>query len=73
MIRFVTVLALLVGCGSRDEGAPCARHSDCVSGVCGRDGKCASATESTPDAGEPDASTSIPPLDAGDLPDAEGL
>jgi len=73
MIRLAIALVLLAGCASREEGAPCARHSDCASGVCGRDGKCASATEPTPDAGEPDASTSIPPFDAGDLPDAEGL
>jgi hypothetical protein len=66
----MTVLRLLIvvlcACGQGSAGAPCARHSDCASGVCRSNGTCSDPT----DAGivpEPDAyTTHVPdlPLDA---------
>jgi hypothetical protein len=62
--REMTVLRLLIvvlcACGQGSAGAPCARHSDCASGVCRPNGTCSDAT----DAGvvpEPDAYTTKVP------------
>lgn len=73
MKRLVACMLLLAGCGTKDIGAPCTRHSDCNSNLCGSDGKCAEMVEEVPDAATPDASTTIPQPDAGSEPDAEEL
>jgi hypothetical protein len=73
MKRLVACALLLAGCGTKDIGAPCTRHSDCNSNQCGSDGTCVEMVEEPPDATTPDASTTIPQPDADTVPDAEGL